>query len=37
MTKTNLEKLPEWCYSVNLMDGSLIRIKAGESGFYRGC
>ena len=32
--KNNIEKLPEECYGVLLRDYSLIKIKAGEMGYY---
>jgi len=30
----NIAQLPEQCYGVILMDNSLMKIKAGESGYY---
>lgn len=30
----NIANLPNYCYGVLLVDNSLIRIKAGESGYY---
>lgn len=32
--KSNIAKLPEWCYHVSNTTGELIRVKSGERGFY---
>ena len=32
--KENIAKLPEWCYGKLLMDTSVIKIYAGEMGYY---
>jgi hypothetical protein len=33
--KENIAKLPDYCYSILLTDNSLIKIVAGESGYYK--
>ena len=33
--KENISKLPDYCYSVLLTDKTLIKIVAGESGYYK--
>lgn len=33
-TQSIISSLPEYCFGVLLMDQSLIRIKAGETGYY---
>lgn len=33
--KTNIKKLPLYCYSVLLIDNSLIKVVAGERGYTR--
>lgn len=32
--KQNILSLPEFCYSVDLIDGKIIVIKNGENGYY---
>jgi hypothetical protein len=32
--KENITKLPKWCYGLNLVDLTVITIKAGELGYY---
>jgi len=32
--KQNIETLPEWCWAILPIDKSLVRVKAGESGYY---
>jgi hypothetical protein len=34
--RSNISKLPDWCYGMLLTDLSLIVIKVGESGYYPG-
>lgn len=33
--KTNISKLPDYCYNTDNITGELIKLKAGESGYYR--
>ena len=32
---TNLDKLPEYCFSILNMDGSVILIKKGKDGYFK--